>query len=67
MLIDDTTLEGLVTNSDESKYRHEVNRYRGVTITREMILDGRGKPHLLSFVLVVILSKGWTVSNVLAR
>ena len=31
---DDTTLEGLVTNSDESEYRHEVGRrFRGVTIT----------------------------------
>ena len=30
---DDTTLEGLVTNSDESKYRHGVNRCRDVIIT----------------------------------
>ena len=69
MFTDGTTLEGLVTNSEEFEYRHVVNRCRGVIITtktREMIVDGRGKPHLLPFVLVVTLSKGWLVSNVLA-
>ena len=65
---DDTTLEGLETNSDDFEYRHEVNRLvsrcdnNNILLnafrTREMIVDFRKKkPQLLPSLLMLNLSK----------
>ena len=62
-----TTLEGLVTNSDESEYRHEVNRLvswsdnnclqLNASKTQEMIVDFRKK----KTPIVPSITNGWTV------
>ncbi len=71
---DDTTLVGLVSDSDVSEYRHEVsslvswcdtnNLQLNASKTRQMIVDFRKKKkHLLPLLLSATLSKAWTVLN----
>ena len=60
--VDDTTLEGLVTNSDESEYRQEVNRLVSwrdnnnlqfnASKTREMIVDFRKRKTPLAPIII---------------
>ena len=57
---DDTTLEGLVTNTDESEYRHEVNlpwcdnkkNQLNASKTRELIADFRKKKTSVAPVII---------------
>ena len=71
---DDTTLVGLVSDSEESEYRHEVsslvswcdinNLQLNASKTREMIVDFMKRKNPLA---PITLSKGWIVLNFQVR